>query len=131
MNLKKIVALFFLLPLLASSVFAVSLSELRIVAEDGTFLGTFEDKYSKNSIYNEYGTYGSKYSSNSIFNKYGNYGSDYSQYSPFNKYSNNAPWLMDKKGNYYGCLSVNKYAEGVTDYTYKLALQLKALRDSM
>ena len=129
--MKKKLILFLLLPLLVSSVFAVSLSELRIVAEDGTFLGTFENEYSKNSIYNEYGTYGSKYSTNSIFNRYGNYGSDYSDYSPFNKYASNAPWLMDRKGKYYGCLSVNKYAEGVTDYTYKLALQLKAMRDSM
>lgn len=55
--MKKKLILFLLLPLLVSSVFAVSLSELRIVAEDGTFLGTFENEYSKNSIYNEYGTY--------------------------------------------------------------------------
>ena len=129
--MKKRLILFLLLPLLASSIFAISLSELRIVAKDGTFLGTFENEYSQNSIYNKYGTYGSKYSSNSIFNKYGNYGSDYSQYSPFNKYANNAPWLVDRRGNYYGCLSVNRCAEDVTDYTYKLALQLKALRDSM
>ena len=129
--MKKKLILFLFLPLLACSIFAVSLSELRIVAEDGTFLETFENEYSKNSIYNEYGTYGSKYSTNSIFNKYGNFGSDYSDYSPFNKYANNAPWLMDRKGNYYGCLSINKYAEGVTDYTYKLALQLKTMRDSM
>lgn len=50
--MKKKLILFLLLPLLVSSVFAVSLSELRIVAEDGTFLGTFENEYSKNSIYN-------------------------------------------------------------------------------
>ena len=129
--MKKKVILCLLLPLLASSIFAISLSELRIVAEDGTFLGTFENEYSKNSIYNEYGTYGSKYSSNSIFNQYGKYGSDYSQYNPFNKYANKTPSLYDKKGNFYGVLSLNKYAKGVTDYTYKLALQLKALRDSM
>ncbi len=129
--MKKKLILFLLLPLLAGSLFAVSLSELKIVADDGTFLGTFENKYATNSVYNEYGTYGSKYSSNSIFNKYGNYGSDYSQYSPFNKYSHNAPYLMDRNGNYYGCLSVNRYAQGVTDFSYKLALQLKALRDSM
>lgn len=81
--MKKKLILFLFLPLLACSIFAVSLSEPRIVAEDGTFLGTFENEYSISSIYNEYGTYGSKYSTNSIFNKYGNYGSDYSDYSPF------------------------------------------------
>lgn len=69
--MKKKLFLFLLLPLLASGVFAISLSELRIVAGDGTFLGTFENEYSKNSIYNEYGPYGSKYNANSIFNKYG------------------------------------------------------------
>ena len=130
-TIKKVSTLLFILFFASTSVFPVSLNQLIIVANDGTFLGTFENEYSKNSIYNEYGSYGSKYSTNSIFNKYGNYGSDYSDYSPFNKYASNAPWLMDRKGNYYGCLSINKYAEGVTDYTYKLALQLKAMRDSM
>lgn len=126
---KKLLVL--LLSFMTAGLFTVSLSERRIVAEDGTFLGTFENEYSKKSIYNMYGTYGSPYNANSIFNQYGNYGSDYSIYSPFNKYSNNGPWLVDKKGKYYGRLSTNKYAQGVTDYSYKLALQLKALRDSM
>ena len=33
-------------------------------------------------------------------------------------------------GNSYGRLSVNRYASGVTNDSYRLALQLKALRDS-
>ncbi len=123
--------LFVALMLFATLCFAESLSQLRIVADDGTFLGTFESEYSSNSIYNRYGTYGSKYNSSSIFNKYGTYGSDYSQYSPFNQYSYNAPWLMDGYGNIYGRLSVNRYASGVTRTTYNLALQLKSMRDSM
>jgi hypothetical protein len=45
------------------SLYAISLNELRIIAKDGTFLGTFENEYSSNSVYNEYGNYGSKYSS--------------------------------------------------------------------
>ncbi len=110
---------------------ATSLGELIIVAEDGTFLGTFENQYSQKSIYNQYGNYGSKYNANSIFNKYGDYGSDYSEYSPFNRYASKAPWLMDRYGNYYGRLSVNQYASGVTDYSYRLACKLKGLRDSM
>ena len=114
-----------------AGVFAVPLNQLYIMANDGTFLGTFENEYSQKSIYNRYGSYGSPYSSTSIFNKYSSYGSDYSQYSPFNNYASNAPYLMDKNGNYYGCLSTNKYARGVTDFSYRLALQLKALRDSM
>lgn len=112
-NLKKTVSIFFLLFGIIGSIFPVSLSQLKIIAEDGTFLGTFEDKYSKNSIYN----------------KYGDYGSDYSQYSPFNAYASKTPWLVDGYGNTYGRLSINKYASGVTNDSYKIALQLKALRD--
>jgi hypothetical protein len=113
------------------SLYAISLNELRIIAEDGTFLGTFENEYSSNSVYNEYGNYGSKYSSSSIFNKYGDYGSDYSDQSPFNRYASNPPGLYDRRGNFYGTLSINRYASGVTNETYNLALRLKAIRDSM
>jgi hypothetical protein len=113
------------------SLYAINLSELRIIAKDGTFLGTFENEYSSNSIYNKYGNYGSKYSSASIFNKYGTYGSDYSDQSPFNSYASNPPGLYDRRGNFYGTLSVNRYATGVTNDTYNLALRLKGIRDSM
>ena len=129
-NLRKISTLLFVLFFISLNAFPVSLNQLRIVADDGTFLGTFENEYSTNSIYNQYGNYGSPYSTNSIMNQYGNYGSDYSDYSPFNKYANHAPWIVDRYGNSYGRLSVNKYASGVTNDSYKIALQLKALRDS-
>lgn len=129
--MKKNLFTLFSLLIFINGVFAVSLSDLMIVAEDGTFLGNFTNEYNSKSVYNEYGTYGSKYNVNSIFNEYGTYGSDYSLYSPFNKYSNNGPWLMDCYGNYYGRLSVNRYAQGVTDYSYRLACQLKARRDFM
>jgi hypothetical protein len=117
--------------ILSVSLYAITLAELRIIAEDGTFLGTFENEYSSNSIYNKYGTYGSPYASKSILNQYGEYGSDYSGKSPFNAYASDAPGLYDRNGNFYGTLSVNRYAQGVTDYSYRLALQLKALRDSL
>jgi hypothetical protein len=113
------------------SLYAINLNELRIIAEDGTFLGTFENEYSSNSIYNEYGDHGSKYSSVSIFNKYGNYGSDYSDMSPFNRYASNPPGLYDRRGNFYGTLSVNKYANGITNDSYNLSVRLKGIRDSM
>ena len=128
---RKLVCVFAIALLAISSAFTVSLSELIIVADDGTFLGSFENEYAKNSIYNQYSNYGSPYQTNSIFNKYGNYGSDYSDKSPFNNYANHAPWLEDRRGNSYGRLSTNKYAKGVTDYSYKLACRLKGLRDSM
>ena len=129
-TLKKISTLIFILFFVSTSIFPVSLNQLRIIAEDGTFLGTFENEYSSKSVYNQYCNYGSPYGSNSIMNKYGTYGSDYSDYSPFNKYANNAPWIVDGYGNTYERLSINKYASGVTNDSYKIALQLKALRDS-
>ena len=128
---RKVISIALLAFLAMAQIFAISSNQLVVVADDGTFLGTLENEYSQKSVYNEYGDYGSKYSPNSIFNKYGSYGSDYSPYSPFNKYTINAPWLMDRNGNYYGRLSVNKYAQGVTDYSYRLACRLKARRDSM
>ena len=115
---------------LANPIFAVSLSDLRIIASDGTFLGTFENEYSQNCIYNKYGKYGSKYNSNCILNKYDKYGDDYSNTSPFNRYANAAPGLYDRNGSFYGTLSINRYASGVTQYSYNLAIQLKAYRDS-
>lgn len=125
------VSLLGLFCVLAGQVFAISRSQLIIVADDGQFLGSFEDRYATNSIYNKYGKYGSKYETKSIFNKYSEYGSDYSSLSPFNNYASEAPWLMDRQGNHYGRLSTNRYAQGVTDYSYRLACELKGIRDSM
>lgn len=129
-NMKKVIFTLLIFMFCISNIFPVSLNELQIVADDGRFLGTFQNEYSANSVYNQYGNYGSPYSAYSIMNRYGTYGSDYSQYSPFNEYATNAPWIVDKYGNSYGRLSVNRYATGVTKDSYKIALQLKALRDS-
>ncbi len=129
-SMKKLLAAIFAFIFMSGLSFSVSLYQLPIEADDGTFLGTFENEYSTRSVYNQYGNYGSPYSSYSIMNRYGNYGSDYSSYSPFNQYANNAPWIVDNYGNSYGRLSVNRYASGVTNDSYRLALQLKALRDS-
>ncbi len=129
-SVKAVFAFILVLFFAPWSVFPVSLNQLRIIADDGTFLGSFENEYSTKSIYNQYGNYGSPYNSNSIMNKYGNYGSDYSDYSTFNKYANHAPWLVDAYGNSYGRLSINRYAQGISDDSYRIALQLKALRDS-
>jgi hypothetical protein len=131
-KMRKITSFVIVFILITSSLFAISLNDLRIIASDGTFLGTLEnDQYSTNSIYNKYGKYGSKYNSNCILNKYDNYGSDYSNVSPFNKYASDPPGLYDRQGNFYGTLSINKYASGVTDQSYKIAIQLKAHRDSL
>lgn len=81
------------------------------------FLGTFqiignsiyEDKYSSNSIFNEYGTYGSEYSSTSIWNKYSTWGSEYSSTSATNSYCQNPPAIVDANGNIVGYLTANRY----------------------
>lgn len=86
-----------------SSLFAGLKTELKggkIIAEDGTFLGKIEGKYSSDSIFNQYGTYGSKYSSDSIFNQYGTYGSKYSDQSPFNQYTSNPPKIYNVEGKW-------------------------------
>lgn len=130
MKIRKILFTVLLLLFSAGSLISAPMNQLHIEADDGTYLGSFESEYSSNSIYNQYGKYGSPYQTNSIMNKYGRYGSDYSNLSPFNKYANSAPWIVDRYGNSYGRLSVNKYASGVTNDSYRIALQLKALRDS-
>lgn len=114
----------------AAGAWAIDGGQLRLVAADGTFLGTLGSEYDQNSIYNTYGNYGSPYSASSVMNKYSNYGNEYSNYSPFNRYTNDAPLLYDAQGNYYGRVSMNRYASDVTQATYSLALQLYALQQS-
>ncbi|MBQ3824880.1 MAG: hypothetical protein II811_01955 [Spirochaetaceae bacterium] len=128
--MKKFFVFVLVSVLALSASFAISLNQLHIVADDGTFLGTFENEYAANSIYNEYGSYGSPYSAKSIMNRYSNYGSEYSNLSPSNKYAQSAPWIVDRYGNTYGRLSLNKYAPGVTKQSYQLALELYALQCS-
>ena len=129
--MKRFFTLVLLSVISLSAGFAISLNQLHIVADDGTYLGSFENRYSSNSVYNEYGDYGSKYSSKSIMNSYSDYGSKYSNKSPFNKYADSAPWIVDNDGNSYGRLSINKYASGVTKQSYQLALELFALQESL
>ena len=128
-KIHKIFALLILLvAMIVQSANAQQLRDLMLMADDdeGTFLGTFENEYASNSIFNEYGHYGSKYSSKSIFNPYGQYGSEYSEKSAFNQYATRPPIIVDKNGNTYGRLSVNRYAKGVTNDSYQLAMKLKA-----
>jgi len=90
-----------------------------IIAEDGTYLGKITNKYSSESIFNDYGTFGSLYSSKSIWNEYGTYGSPYSSYSPFNKYTSTPPGIY-KDGTLIGYLTVNKYITGaINPYALK------------
>ena len=82
----------------------------KLFACDGKYLGIVSlNKYSSDSIANQYGIFGSQYSSESIFNKYGIYGSQYSSLSPFNSFSSNSLILKDNNNNIIGRLSDNKY----------------------
>lgn len=87
------------------------------------FLGCFNcNKYDSDSICNEYGA-GNEYNSNSIFNEYGTFGNEYSSSSPWNEYSssNDVPVLVDRQGNFYGYLTINKYRSGAVGFSGDLA----------
>ena len=80
----------------------------KIVAEDGTYLGTLDDNYASDSIYNEYSDHGSTYSDESLWNEYSDHGNDYSDESAFNEYASNPPVLL-KDGEVIGRLTVKDY----------------------
>jgi len=96
-----------------SSYRCYELDGAKIIAEDGTYLGTLGDSYESDSIYNEYSDHGSTYDSDSIWNEYSDYGNDYSSQSPFNDYASDPPVLL-KDGEVVGKLTTDPYEyEGV------------------
>lgn len=75
------------------------------------FLGCLTcNEYASNSVRNPYGNYGSKYSSTSIANPYNQYGGKYSSEGACNPYANTPPVIVDRAGNYYGELTMNRYS---------------------
>lgn len=89
--------------------------ELFLLAQDGQFLGLLTaNRYTPDSVMNEYGSYGSKYSSTSIFNQYGQYGSRYSSYSPFNPYTSTPPRII-LRGREFGLLTSNTFLQNRLD----------------
>ena len=96
-----------------SSYRCYELDGAKIIAEDGTYLGTLGDSYESDSIYNEYSDHGSTYDSDSIWNEYSDYGNEYSSQSPFNDYASDPPVLL-KDGEIIGKLTTDPYEyEGV------------------
>jgi len=76
------------------------------------FLGCLNcDRYSNESVQNQYSDYGSRYSDTSVLNPYSDYGSKYSDYGACNRYASDPPVIVDDNGNYYGRLTVNRYAD--------------------
>lgn len=97
-----------------SSYECYELEGAKIIAEDGTFLGTLDDSYESDSIYNDYSEYGNDYNSDSIWNDYSDYGSDYSSQSPFNDYASDPPILL-KDGEVVGKLTTDPYDYDAVD----------------
>ncbi|OBT08494.1 hypothetical protein A9264_04475 [Vibrio sp. UCD-FRSSP16_10] len=85
-----------------------SINGATITAADGQHLGSIVNKFSSDSVLNQFGTYGGKYSTSSIWNSFGIYGGKYSQYSPFNEYTTQPPKLV-KNGKAIAYLTSNKY----------------------
>lgn len=73
------------------------------------FLGCLNcPSYDSKSIWCAYGDYGSTYGAKSIWTSYGEFGSTYSSYSPWTTYADKPPVIIDKDGNFYGYLTINK-----------------------
>src|SRR5712691_806235 len=80
-----------------------------------TYLGCLScSEYENESVYNNYGPFGSAYGGTSIFNAYSPFGGQYGAYSPCNAYSADPPVIEDEAGNFYGRLTVNRYARQAT-----------------
>jgi hypothetical protein len=71
-----------------------TLSDAKIIASDGVYLGRIGPTYDTESIFCSYGTYGASYSTQSIWCSYGDYGASYSTLSPFCSYSSNPPKII-------------------------------------
>jgi hypothetical protein len=80
----------------------------KIIAEDGTYLGSLDDSYKSDSIFNEYSDHGKTYSDNSLWNEYSDHGKTYSSNSAFNEYASEPPVLL-KDGEVIGRLTVKEY----------------------
>jgi len=80
------------------------------------------DKFDVNSIWNQFGTYGNRFATNSIWNKFGTYGNKFNNESPWNKFGTKPPVVVDKDGNFYGYLSLNKYTNKRADFSLALTL---------
>jgi len=120
--MKKIFILILVFFCLSTTFYA---QELHIYGgeDHNIYLGCLNcDDYDSNSIWNEYGDYGNDYSSESIWNEYSDYGNEYSDYCPWNEYALYPPVVVDKKGNFYGYLTINKYNSKQADF--KLALTM-------
>lgn len=93
-----------------------ALSGSEVFADDSerTYLGTIDDEFAANSIFNQFGIHGSQFSATSIWNTFGQFGGQFSSTSAFNSFTSSPPLLIrDKK--VIGRLTVNKFIPGAVD----------------
>ena len=93
---------------------AISGAKLFADDERHTYLGTIEDEFAADSIFNEFGTRGSPFSSDSIWNEFGDFGGEFSSESPFNQFSLSPP-LIVKNDKIIARLTVSKIDQGSID----------------
>jgi len=75
------------------------------------FLGCLTcSEMSANSVFNDFSKY-SWMNSFGIWNPFGPNKNPFSSTSACNEYSSQGPVLVDKKGNFYGRLTINEYAD--------------------
>ena len=78
-----------------------------IVSSDETYLGSLDtNRYSRDSVFNQFGPYGSRFSPTSIFNSYSPYGSLFSALSAFNPHAASPPEVY-QRGQRAGHLTVS------------------------
>ncbi|SRR6266478_442833 len=81
-----------------------------------TYLGCLScNKFDYDSVFNEFGPHGSKFSPESIFNHFSEYGSKFSSHSACNKWASDPPVVVDKKGSFYGRLTLANRSDAITD----------------
>jgi hypothetical protein len=82
------------------------------------FLGCLNcSAFDASSLFNRSGNHGNRFSSESIFNSYSEYGSPYSDDSACNRFASNPPIIVDRAGNAYGRLTINRFAYQVSNST--------------
>lgn len=99
---------------LASIAFAQSRPEILIMGgrDHDEFLGCLTcSESSRNSVWNSYSEHGWE-NNYGTWNSYGPHKSRYSTTSARNEYSTNPPILVDRQGNAYGELTVNRFRQG-------------------
>jgi hypothetical protein len=64
-----------------------------------------------NSVWNDYSTYGwnNKFGT---WNRFGEYANKFASQSACNEFTSDAPVIVDRSGNSYGSLTLNKFAPG-------------------